>query len=148
MTEKKNCIPLGRVVVKAGQLMIGSPIHLSEWKGLGWNEMHKPYSYSLAGVCDACDLPEGGVIAPVCTCEVEDGACEFVPEDETDRYNAVGLGYAIPTTADDGTAHGTAVYGAAYAAATARHGPAVGSTGAGRGCASVKKVGGTFYRML
>ena len=102
MTEKKNCIPLGRVVVKAGQLMIGSPIHLSEWKGLGWNAMSEPYSYSLAGVCDACDLPEGGVIAPVCTCEVEDGACEFVPEDETDRYNAVGLGYAIPTTADDG----------------------------------------------
>ena len=92
MTEKKNCIPLGRVVVKAGQLMIGSPIHLSEWKGLGWNAMSEPYSYSLAGVCDACDLPEGGVIGPL----------HIVEEVEMDRSVATGLGYAIPTISGDG----------------------------------------------
>lgn len=93
MTEKKNCIALGRIVVKAGQLMIGDPSHLSEWKGLGWNEMQKPYSYSVAGVCEACDLPEGEVIGPVCFCE---------EEVEMERSGATGLGYAIPTISGDG----------------------------------------------
>ena len=88
MADKDNLVPLGRVVVESGALMIGDPCYLEKW-----NEDNEPCSYSDAGVRDAFKDPKGGPIGPVCAHEDEVGG---------HRVGPIGLGFAIPTMFGDG----------------------------------------------